>query len=436
MKRREFVFGSLAAAGLFGPLLAARRASAQAVARPKRVFFCVYSAGYPDAAAFFPTGTETNWQLSPILSGCANVKDTMVVIDGVDIRPTGYNAAGANHARAPGKVMTAKDVIDNGDEGLCGGRSLDQLLVQQLGLSSLELHLTNDPRTSIRNMPFAIGPGVFKPGIIQPAAAWDKAFAGFTAPTDTTEMAEATRRRLRARRSLLDGMGSDLRRLRGELSGAEKVKLDVHEDSIRRAEASVEADLKAVLPPAARCQVPARPPGSQATEVIAQAHLDVLFAAFACERVQVGGMVWGGSGVGGPGWFYDWLPNTSISDLHNDVHHLASSRRDDYIKCAAWDWQMLGKFVERLKNMPDGAGTMLDSSLVVGISHFGEHHAIDRIPVVLFGSATYGLRTGRYLKLASTIHNDKVLTSVANLMGAPIAGFGDDLNCGPVPGLL
>ena len=75
---------------------------------------------------------------------------------------------------------------------------------------------------------------------------------------------------------------------------------------------------------------------------------------------------------------------------------------------------------------------MLDSTLVVAVSHFGEHHSLDRIPVVLFGNAAGQLRTGRYLRAPQGTHNDKLLTSVARLMGVNAAGIGDDPNCGPL----
>ena len=100
MKRREFLFSSLTAAALFSPLLSSRRAHAQSVITPKRLFVWVCSAGYPDEQSFFTNGQENNWQLGEILANCAPVKDTMVVLDGVQIRDSGYNAAGANHARA------------------------------------------------------------------------------------------------------------------------------------------------------------------------------------------------------------------------------------------------------------------------------------------------------------------------------------------------
>jgi hypothetical protein len=75
---------------------------------------------------------------------------------------------------------------------------------------------------------------------------------------------------------------------------------------------------------------------------------------------------------------------------------------------------------------------MLDNTLVVALSHFGVHHDVRSIPVVLFGNAMGRLRTGRAIRLPSTQFNDKVLTSVAHLMGANITGLGDDPNCGPL----
>lgn len=437
LKRRQFLFRSLQAALLLSPVLSIRRAEAQNVTPRKRLFIVVYSAGYPDEAAWFPTGDGASFQLSPMLQGLAGVKDNMVVIDNVDIRDSGLNPAGANHARAPGKVLTAKDMRDNPNdtEGWPGDISIDQYVARERGLNTLELMMSTDAPRSIREQPFALGPDVIKPPILQPTEAWDKVFGNFTPPADTGPAREAKLRRLRARKSLLDGVGEDLRRLRAELSGIEKLKLDIHEDAIRKTELNVAKDLAELPPPSTKCEPPVRA-GGPGIPFAAKSHLDLMFAAFACDRVQVGGVVWGGSGVGGYDWHYDWVPGLHITDLHNDVHHMAETQRDTYLRAAAWDWEQLGGFVQRLRDTPEGDGNMLDHSVVLGISHFSHHHDIRRLPVLLFGTQKSGFTPGRYLKQASPIHNDRVLTSVANLMGVACNGFGDDLNCGPVPGLI
>lgn len=435
MNRREFLFTSAKAAALLSPVLSLRRAEAQAMpAIPKRLFVWVASAGFPDDESFFTTSKWSPTNLGDILAYCAPVKDNMVVIDGVDIRNSGYNAAGANHARAPGKVVTAADVIDDGGEGLPGGISIDQFVAKQLMAEVLEVNITTSEGRSdesIRERPFATGPGAFKVAIKPPSVAFDKVFGGFVAPADGNPARQALIKRLTGRRSLLDGMGQDLRRLRGQLSGMEKLKLDIHEDAIRKAELSVARDLGNVPPTTAKCEPPPKPTNQFDIKHRFDAHFNTLFAGFACNRIRVGAMVWGGSGFS---FNYDWI-GKNISDLHNDVHHNEVNARQTYIECARDDWKRLGDFVRLLRDTPEGDGTMLDNTIVLGISHFSRHHDIRRIPTVLFGTAKGGLPGNRYLKFNTHIHNDKVLTSVARLMGVPATGFGSDMNCGPVPGL-
>jgi hypothetical protein len=393
--------------------------------------------GYPSADAFFPTGTETSFQLSPILAGLAPVQGDIVIVDNVSIRRSGLNPRGADHLRSMGKVLTAKDInpssSDPENEGEAGGISIDQLLARNLGLTTLELVVSDRNRETMRERPFATGPYQFKPPLAVPSQGWDKLYRGFTPPgaPDTAERArqEAT---LRARRSLLDDVRQDLGRLRRELNGLERLKLDIHEDAIRRAEASVAADLAANAP-APGCQVPPSDAPDFDMPSRAAAHLDLIYSAFACDRAQVAGLVWGSSGYH---WRYDWAGVRVDASIHDEVHHLPGSRRADYIRAQAWDWAQFGAFVQRLKATPEGSGTMLDHTLVVGISHFGEHHDIERIPVVLAGNAGGQLRTGRFVRAPVGTHNDKLLTSVAHLMGSPIPGLGDNLACGPLPGLL
>lgn len=431
MKRREFLFSTASAAALFSSLLSQRARAQQA--RPRRVLFWVNCGGYPSADAFFPSGSETSFQLSPMLSGLQAVKQHLVIVDGIDIRRSGLNPRGADHLRSVGKVLTAKDILpsasDPDNEGEAGGISVDQLIAQQLGARSLELLVADRNRDTMREQPFAVGPNRFKTPIAEPGRAWSQLFGGFTPPAGEDPTVRAARlERLTTRKSLLDGAVSDLSRLRRELVGIERLKLDVHEDALRRAERSVQADLASTPPPTV-CRVPANAFSDASMQGRAAAHLDLTFAAFACDRVQVAGIVWGGSGYH---WPYEWAGVRVDSSIHDEVHHLAGQRRDDYIRAHQWDWAQLGAFVQRLAATPEGSGTMLDDTLVVGISHFGEHHDIDRIPVVLFGNARGQLRTGRLVRVPAGTHNDKLLTSVAQLMGVNVGGIGDDPGCGPL----
>lgn len=427
MKRRHFMFRSLKAAALLSPVLSIRRAEA---AEPpnKQAFVWVNCCGYPDAADFFPAGSGENFTLSPILADFEPLRQDMVIIDGVNIRDSGLNPKGNNHVRTVGKVLTAKDVLPSADseDGLPGGISVDQLIASQLGLSSLEMQLEYTGHNRMRDRPFATGPNAFKTPFVQPVDAWNKLFQDFQ-PSDDPAVIEAQKRRLRLKKSMLDDLTSELVRFRKELSGIETLKLDMHEDAIRRAEKSVANDLAQVGEPI--CQVPPSPGAPFSIPDRANALFDITYAAFLCGRADVIGLMWGFSGYH---WIYDWVPIPNVVDSgHDEVHHNPGGRRQDYINMARWDWNQLLGFLLRLKNTPDGEGTMLDNVLTLAISHFGVHHHMSRIPVVLFGNAQGQLQTGRVVQVESD--NDRVLTSFANLMGAPIAGIGDNPECGPLP---
>jgi hypothetical protein len=428
MKRRQFVFGSLKAAALLSPVLSIRRAEANVVG-PKRVFFWVNCCGYPNPDDFFPAGEGPNFALSPILADFEGLRDQMVVVDGIDLRESGLNPKGNDHIRTMGKVLTAKDLLPapDSEDGLPGGPSIDQIIAERLGVPSLELQVNQSHNANMRHRPFAVGPNVFKPPLANPVDAWNHAFHGFQ-PSDDPAAIEAHRRVLGLRKSILDDLTGELQRFRKELSGAERLKLDIHEDAIWRAERKVSADMEANPP--AICEVPAQPGSDGSIPARAAAHFDLAYAALTCERAGVLGMLWGFSGYH---WRYEWAGVTNVNDSgHDEVHHLAGARREDYVRMARWDWNELRKFVERLRDTPDGNGTMLDSTLVVAISHFGAHHYMRRVPVVLFGNAGGRLPTGRVVRLPSTQHNDKLLTSIAHLLDVDIAGIGDDPNCGPL----
>ena len=253
--------------------------------------------------------------------------------------------------------MTAKDLLKHPKDSLDGEPgdiSMDQLLARDLKLNSLETMVHTSPIYHMRGRPFATGPRKFKTPLVGPDQAWDKVFKGFSPNPGDSAAHKAMVNRLKSNQSVLDDLGPELKRFRSELSGIEKVKLDIHEDAIRSAEKSVAADIAAAAKPQApSCTVPKRQAVGAHIPTRAKAHFDVMYAALACNRVQVGGLVWGFSGYH---WRYEWVSGMpKVNTIHDEVHHLASKRRNEYIKSGHWDWSELGKFVARLKATPEEA---------------------------------------------------------------------------------
>jgi hypothetical protein len=340
-----------------------------------------------------------------------------------------------------GKVLTAKNVFDTGKlDGLPGGISIDQVIAQGLGSGSLEVMVNSSGRNDMRSRPFALGEKQFKPPVASAAEAWDRVFSNFQAPTAQAPDPAAKEQRiakLKARKSLMDDLSSELQRFRAELVGVEKLKLDIHEDAIRKAELSVSAELSAAANqgPAmtsAQCSIPAREESSD-VPVRSKAHFDVMYAALLCDRIGVGGMIFGYSSIQ---WRYEWLNLGIKGNIHDEVYHRVGVQRDKHVAAAQWNFGQLAQFAKRLKATPDGSGNMLDNVLIYATSFFGKHHKLDQIPLVLIGKAQGRLRTGRAIKITNRPEaHAQVLTSSAKLCGVNVNGIGDDPQSGPLPEL-
>ena len=436
MKRRQFMFNSLASAMFFNSIFSIRRAEAQEVQKMKAFFF-VEGGSYPYPEDFFPSQTGSNFTLRPILEDFQDLKSDMVIINGISSRDSGSNPKGNNHIRAMGKVLTAKDVIQIGDtfDALPGGISADQVIAKGLGVGSLEVLVHTKAYNHMRARPFAIDRNKFKFPIQNVGSAWDKVFKGFQAdPSLQTDAAKEERlRKLSANQSELDSLVSDLTRFRKELVGVEKIKMDAHAAAIRETEKVVAAEIKRTNEETndtnLTCSVPSRPSTSGIPN-ISKAHFDIMYAALACDRIGVGGIMFGYSSIQ---WMYEWISLGLNDDIHDMVYHKRSTERARHIKASRWNWNELAKFAKKLKDTPDGTSNLLNNTLIYGTSHFGAHHTLKNIPIVLLGNAQGKLTTGQSIKHTST--NAKSLTSAINLCGVSVNGMGDEPSSGKVPGV-
>ncbi len=409
---------------------------AQAAANDVIPFFFVDGGSpYPKPSDFFPgAGTGGNFNLSTILQPFEALKNDMVVLDGVDMNSKSGNIKGNWHVGSVGRVLTAKkpNRIGNTLDGLPGGPSIDQIIAQTLGRKSVEVLVNDKAYNHMRARPFAIGENKFKLPNLSASQTFDNLFRDCQSGGLNDENAKEERlNRLRAEKSILDSLTGELSRLRRELVGVEKIKLDSHESSIREAERSVARELKVIQNNANENQdnINCNPDieiSDRNVPMRSKAHFDVLFAAIQARRAGVYGMMHGFSSTK---WNYEWLNLQNLNtNVHDGVFHRAGSQRENFLAIARWKWGELAKFAERLKNEP--GGSLLDNVLIYATSHFGSHHRVERIPLVLIGNAQGKLTTGRVLKV-NTLH-DKVMTSVAHLCGASISGIGDFPNCGPL----
>jgi hypothetical protein len=89
----------------------------------------------------------------------------------------------------------------------------------------------------------------------------------------------------------------------------------------------------------------------------------------------------------------------------------------DRVRIYRWFFGQLKLLLDRLDSIPDGTGTLLDTTTVLCVSEFGgpnanstaAQHSPENLPYVLIGGSSTPFRTGQYLNVDAT-HGDYLLT--------------------------
>jgi hypothetical protein len=112
---------------------------------------------------------------------------------------------------------------------------------------------------------------------------------------------------------------------------------------------------------------------------------------------------------------------------HSTSHHKNTPESiEAYARITAYHMVKLGEFVEKLKNTPDGDGSLLDSSLIyfgAGMSN-GLLHDRHNVPAALIGRANGRLQGGRHIEAAVDEPTSNLLLGIADVMGAEVENIG------------
>lgn len=365
--------------------------------------------------AWRPTGTESKFELSSMLSPLAPFQDRLSILDEVDNQVAHNGPVGGGHQRGMGSLLNGLEVQKGPFTGVSypQGPSIDQVLAQSVGGDTLfrSLELAVQPRGS---MPWA---RLSSAGANEPMppfeAPWDAldAIFGNPSPASMLPILQRSRDELDVVASMYGGKDVD--------------RLRYHQASIDE----VERRMRLSLPPLV---VPA-PTGFDRTldldarenlATLGKMHMDVLIAALANDRTRIATFQWA-KASGDP--TYPWL---GFPEPHHELSHAPNSNldaKDKLTKITNWYAQQVAYLANALAKIPEGDETVLDHTLIVWISEIsvGNVHDHANLPIALIGGANGRLRTGRYLKMGHVSHTG-LLVTLANLMGNPMTKFGDD----------
>jgi hypothetical protein len=428
ISRRTVLHGLGAAVAL--PWLEAMepaRLSAQATVRkPLRIAFLYHPIGAETTAWKGTTGEGQQMRLSPTLSPLEPVKEWLLVLEGLNGRqhpPGGHmGAAGPYLSSAlPGKTDTW---------GAETGRTLDQILAEKLGdgmpLRSLEMSCNNVGRNMHSRFISWRAPGVPLGVETEPREIFARMFGDPKADF--------------YRRSILDVVGEDARRLKATLGQADQGRLDEYLESVRTLERQIAAfEGETQKRPRPDLVVPEKQPASLPAYIKLMA--DLLILAFQTDLTRVVTCILGDETNEGtyPRRLVDFgiereplagkVEAKYLDFGHHSCTHDPVPTRPLIQAIDKWYVQRLLYVLERLRSIREGDGTLLDHSIVVyGCASGGTGwpgHGLKDVACILAGKGGGLLkRPGRQVQYREGTPLGNLWLTLAQLAGIERKEFG------------
>ncbi|HZF27831.1 MAG TPA: DUF1552 domain-containing protein [Gammaproteobacteria bacterium] len=242
--------------------------------------------------------------------------------------------------------------------------------------------------------------------------------------------AEARLARREQQRSILDSVTGSLRRLGAEVGHGDRVRVDQYLSDVREIERRLQIAMQASNDTPA-IPIPYGIPDSFDEHIKLQ--FDLLALAFQADLSRVGTLLYARDLTGRV--YPD--SGTDIS-FHGGSHHAEDPGRiAQYAQLNQYHVKTLAYFIEKLKSIPEGDGTLLDHSLTLYGSNMGNsnQHLHYDVPHVLIGGASGRIKGDRHLAFPSrTVPSGNLLLSLLDVYGIHEESFGD--STGRIEGLV
>ena len=428
LSRRTFLRGMGVAVGL--PLLEAMLpggyAAAATTPAPLRLGWVYFPNGMV-RDFWTPEGEGRDFKFNKSNAPLAGVREHVTLISHLahdKARPNG-DGNGA-HAREGATYLTGAQAKKTGGKDVYLGVSIDQVVAKQIGrdtrLPSLELG-TEPARTEGRcdsgysciylsNISWR-SPTQPSGVEISPRRAFDRLFGV------PGEEGAAFRARAADRRSVLDFVAEDTKRLTVQLGASDRRKLTEYLESVRAIEKQIAQAESAPPVPVAADQ---RPASEMPADFVTHVRLmyDLMVLAWQTDVTRVITFMFANSQTNR---VYE---NLGVRSGHHQLTH-STGQEKDLQKIDEFTVAEFARFVAKLKSIPEGTGTLLDHCLItlgsgLGDGRIHDHH---EIPTVVAGHAGGRVPGGRHIKLGKETPMCNLFVTQAKLAGLKLDKFGD-----------
>ena len=419
MKRRNFLRGSLhgAAFTLGLPWLEifhGRKAYASD-GFPKR-FGLFYWGNGNKTDQWLPTTDGENWETTEILTPLDPLRQYITLVTGLSLKVPNL----IPHDSSVVGLVTGQSLESIGESWTVTAPSIDQLIAQQIGSDtiyrSLELGCVADEsyswygpnsRNPITTNPYLFYELVFGPTFREPGQ------EGLVDP------------RLGYRRSALDAVMENISSLEPRLGSHDRVRLEQHLDGVRELELRL-ARLQEDPPSLAACFRPEAPEvsyppinGRPQFAEINRIMSKLMAMSLACDQTRVLSYCFAAP-------FNNHLFLDAPDGHHNLTHHEPGDQAK-VIEITRFIISQFAVFLEELKSIPEGEGTLLDNCAILAASEVsdGQSHSQDEIPLILAGGASGSLRMGTHHRSYTKENVNRLWLSIIRSLGINQASLGD-----------
>ncbi len=435
--RRNFLRGLGAALAL--PVMESllpREALAAIEQRPKRLGVFYFPNGMR-MDSFTPRESGRDYTLSPILESLSAVKDEFSVVTGL----AHYNAQalgdpGGAHGRSCAAFLTGAHAKSTEGSDLFNGVSLDQFVAARLGgdtpFTSLELGIEPSSLLGSCDIGFSCtytntlswrSETQALPVMVNPRVVFERLF-GDGSMTD-----EAARQRMLGQRaSILDFVREDAARLAGNLAANDRRKMDEYLTAVRETERRIQKLASQPLDNDNQgMALPAGIPDSFEEHV--QLMIDLQILALQTEMTQVSTFMLGRE------LSNRTYPEIGVADSHHSLSHHAGDEDKiaKLVKISQFHMSQFAYYLQRLRETPDGEGSLLDNSVILAGASLGEpneHNCMD-LPALVAGGGVTG---NQHLQQEKHTPMCNLMVSLIQAMGIDADQFGD--STGAVQGLF
>jgi hypothetical protein len=395
-------------------------------AAPVRRFVGIW---HPHGAApgyWSPLQEGRDFEFSFITKPLEAFRNRVVLISGLDMPEATATdeEPGGDHAR--GAVLLSGSRPRRNAVSPYLGVTIDQMIANKYGqdtiLSSIQLGVEDTGNYGNCNWGYSCAytnciswssPTQPLPTQVNPRVVFERLFGDGTS-------ADERRAGRKQNASILDSVTSELRHFKKDLGRADQARLDAYVENVRELERRIRiAMTRSVEEPSA--EVPFGLPENK--HVHFRLMYDLMALAFEGDITRSATFMLGRDLTG------TTFPESGFNGgWHGSSHHGDKPENiANYAKINRYHVENLAYFCDKLRNIPDGDGTVLDHVLIYKGSNMGNshRHAHEKVPVILVGGIDGTFRGNRHLVFPdNTQRTSNMLLSILHLFGIEQDGIG------------